>query len=81
MKLGRLAEMQVEAIKQQQRGLKEKMELVLLRDLVSKLDPEHDYTFDAQKMEFTKTERSDEGDKQPVSTGMPEGLEAPVEEN
>ena len=44
----------VESIKREQRTLRERMELTLLRDLVEKLDPAHNYIFDAQAMKFVK---------------------------
>ncbi len=55
MKLSGQTAMTIQGIKQQQQRLREQMELVLLRDLVDQLDPDHDYSFDAHKMEFTKT--------------------------
>jgi len=59
MKLSGQTALVVDAIKKQQQTLREKLELVVLRDLVEKLDPKHDYTFDAQNMEFTKTPKEE----------------------
>ena len=54
MKASENTQMLIRGIKEKQGTLRETMELVILRDLVEKLDPEHNYGFDAQTMTFSK---------------------------
>ena len=54
MKASEQTQMLVRGIKEKQGTLRETMELVILRDLVGKLDPDHTYGFDAETMSFTK---------------------------
>jgi hypothetical protein len=62
MKVTEQTKMLVTGLKERQATLRDKMELVILRDLVDKLDPGHDYFFDARTMEFTKTQKKQLGE-------------------
>jgi len=62
MKLSGQSEMMVNVLKKQRQDLTDKILLVALQDLVKNLDPDHEYMFDVNKMEFTKVPIPKEGD-------------------
>jgi hypothetical protein len=57
MKASDKTQLLVKGLKEKQATLRESMELVILRDLVDKLDPVHTYSFDAESMMFSKEPR------------------------
>ncbi len=70
MKASKTTQMMIEGIKEKQVTLRETMELVILRDLVDKLDPEYNYAFDAQTMTFSKEPKKPvEGPTGPLGLG------------
>jgi hypothetical protein len=54
MKASEQTQMLLRGIKEKQSKLRETVELIILRDLVEKLDPDNVYSFDAETMMFTK---------------------------
>ena len=69
MKASKRTEVLVRGIKEKQGTLRETLELVILRDLVEKLDPDHNYGFDAETMMFNKEPKVPAKEEGPLGLG------------
>jgi hypothetical protein len=69
MKANERTQMMVKGIKEKQKALRETLELVILRDLVEKLDPDHNYGFDAETMMFNKEPKVPAKQEGPLGLG------------